>query len=188
MMASEIERPISNTALSQIATPLAQPLTNESSGKEVNHKMLCSVCYREVINGVIVPGFQQAAGVCHEDCIAEAVLKIAEDPSKEGLLRHLVEYEENRAPQDWARDISGGSADVCWEWTAVNIPYCRIRPLLDAGLVAIVFRTNRSTNYALVGRQIIKEALRSVNGLRKNTPNVSRFPWTCLAASSATKI
>ena len=121
--------------------------------------MLCNICYQEVVNGVIVPGFQKAAGVCHEDCIAEAVLKIAEDPAKEGLLRHLIEYEESRAPQERASDITDGSADVCWEWTEVNIPYYRIRPLLDAGLVAIVFRTNRSTNYALVGRQIIKEAL-----------------------------
>ncbi len=121
--------------------------------------MLCNICYQEVVNGVIVPGFQQAAGVCHEDCLAEAVLKIAGDPLKEGLLLHLVEYEESHAPQDWARDVSGGSADISWEWTDINIPYYRIRPLLDAGLVAIVFRTNRSTNYALVCRQIIKEAL-----------------------------
>ena len=62
-------------------------------------------------------------------------------------------------PKKCASDITGGSADVCWEWTEVNIPYYRIHPLLDAGLVAIVFRTNRSTNYALVGRQIINEAL-----------------------------
>jgi len=158
-MALEIEGRGLKTSLPQIATPLTQPVTNESSGREVNHKMLCNICYQEVVKGVIVPGFQQAAGVCHEDCIAEAALKIAEDPSKEGLLRHLVEYEESRAPQDRARDISGGSADVCWEWTEVSIPYYRIRPLLDAGLVAIVFRTNRSTNYALVDRQIIKEAL-----------------------------
>jgi hypothetical protein len=121
--------------------------------------MLCNICYQEVDNGVIVPGFQKAAGICHEDCITEATLKIAADPSKEGLLRHLVEYEESRTPQDRARDISDGSADVCWEWTEVNIPYYRIRPLLDAGLVTVVFRTNRSTNYALVGRRIIKEAL-----------------------------
>ncbi len=158
-MALEIERPRLRTALPQIAGPLTQPLTSEFASNAVSHKMLCNICYQEVVNGVIVPGFQQAAGVCHEDCLAEAVLKIAEDPSKEGLLRHLVEYEESRAPQDWARDISDGSADVCWEWTEVNIPYYRIRPLLDAGLVAIVFRTNRATNYALVGRQIIKEAL-----------------------------
>ena len=121
--------------------------------------MLCNICYQEVDNGVIVPGFQKAAGICHEDCITEATLKIAADPSKEGLLRHLVEYEESRTPQDRARDISDGSADVCWEWTEVNIPYYRIRQLLDAGLVTVVFRTNRSTNYALVGRRIIKEAL-----------------------------
>ena len=154
-----MDSPGLKTSTPPIATPLTPIITKESSIKEVNHKMLCNICYQEVANGVIVPGFQKAAGICHEGCIAEAVLKIAEDPSKEGLLLHLVEYEENHAPQDRARDITDGSADVCWEWTEVNIPYYRIRPLLDAGLVSIVFRTNRSTDYALVGRQIIKETL-----------------------------
>jgi len=94
--------------------------------------MLCNMCYQEVANGVIVPGFQKAAGICHEDCIAEAVLKIAET-GKEGLLRHLIEYEESHAPQESASDITGGSADVCWEWTEVifliidtSVPGCRI--------------------------------------------------------------
>ena len=75
------------------------------------------------------------------------------------MLWHLIEYEERHIPQDWPKDITNGGTDVCWEWTDVNIPYYGIRPLLDAGLLAIVFRTNRSTNFALVGQQIIKEAL-----------------------------
>ena len=114
--------------------------------KEVNCKMLCDICYQEVTDGVIIPGLRQAAGVRHEDCIAEAALRIAEDPQKEGILRYLIEYEESHAPQDWARDVSGGSADVVWEWSHVNLPYYRISRLLGAGLVAIVFQTNRSTN------------------------------------------
>ena len=99
-MASDTDRPGLKTQLPPIATTLTQPVTNEFSGREVNHKMLCNMCYQEVVNGVIVPGFQKAAGICHEDCIAETVLKIAEDPAKEGLLRHLIEYEESRAPQE----------------------------------------------------------------------------------------
>jgi hypothetical protein len=39
--------------------------------------MLCNICYKEVDNGVIVPGFQKAAGICHEDCITAATFKIA---------------------------------------------------------------------------------------------------------------
>ena len=43
--------------------------------------------------------------------------------------------------------------------TDVGIPATRIRPLLNAGLVSIVFSTNSSTYYSLVGRTVIKEAL-----------------------------
>ena len=86
-------------------------------------------------------------------------MKLAEDSQKEGLLRYLIEYEEKHAPHDWSEDVSGQSTDVSWEWTDVAIPATRIRPLLNAGLVSIVFSTNTSTCYSLVGRAVIKEAL-----------------------------
>jgi len=41
----------------------------------------------------------------------------------------------------------------------VTIPATKIRSLLNAGLVSIVFSTNSSTYYSLVGRSAIKEAL-----------------------------
>jgi Holliday junction DNA helicase RuvB len=95
----------------------------------------------------------------HEECLAAVALKLAEDPQKEGLLRYIIDYEEKHAPNDWSKGISGESTDVSWEWTDVGIPATRIRPLLNAGLVSIVFATNSSTYYSLVGRAVIKEAL-----------------------------
>jgi Holliday junction DNA helicase RuvB len=120
---------------------------------------LCKICFHEVEKGIAVPGHQQASGMVHEECLAGATLRVAQDSQKEGLLRYLIEYEEEHAPHDWSKDVSGQSTDVSWEWTDVGIQATKIRPLLNAGLVSIVFSTNTSTYYSLVGRAVIKEAL-----------------------------
>jgi hypothetical protein len=120
---------------------------------------MCKLCFSELEEGIHVPGYHGASGAVHEECLAGAALKVAEDPQKEGLLRYLIEYEEKHSPSDWSKDVSGQSTDVCWEWTDVGIPATRIRPLLNAGLVSIVFSTNSSTFYSLIGRTVIKEAL-----------------------------
>lgn len=121
--------------------------------------LLCKICFQEVQNGIVVPGYQEASGAVHEECLAGAVLKLAEDPQKEGLLRYLIDWEVKNAPHNWSKNVSGQSADVSWEWTDVGILATRIRPLLNAGLVSIVFSTNKSTYYSLVGRSVIKELL-----------------------------
>jgi Holliday junction DNA helicase RuvB len=120
---------------------------------------LCKICFQEVQDGVVVPGFQAPSGVVHDECLAGAVLKLSEDSQKEGLLRYLLEYEVKHAPHDWSKEVSGQSADVSWQWTDVGIPATKIRPLLNAGLASIVFSSNSSTHYSLIGRSIIKEAL-----------------------------
>ena len=120
---------------------------------------LCKICFQQVENGIVVPGRWQASGVVHEECLAGAVFKLAQDPQKEGLLQYLIDYEEKHASHDWSKDVSGQSADVSWEWTDVGIPATKIRPLLNAGLVSIVFSSNTSTYYSLVGRVTIREAL-----------------------------
>jgi Holliday junction DNA helicase RuvB len=120
---------------------------------------ICKFCFQEVGSGLPIPGYEAASGTVHEECLAGAVFKVTEDPQKEGLLRYLIDYEEKHVPHDWSKDVSGQSADVSWEWTDVAIPATRIRPLLNAGLVSIVFSTNTSTYYSLVGRAVIKEAL-----------------------------
>lgn len=119
----------------------------------------CKICFQEVDKGVAIPGCHEASGIVHEECLAAAVLKFAEDPQKEGLLRFLIEYEDQHAPHQWSREVPGQSTDICWEWTNVGIPAARIRPLVNGGLVSIVFSTNSSTYYSLVGRAVIKQAL-----------------------------
>jgi Holliday junction DNA helicase RuvB len=120
---------------------------------------LCKLCFQEVQDGITVPSYGETSGAVHDECLAIAALKLAEDPQKEGLIRYLIEYEEKHAPNDWSKDVSGQSTDISWEWTDVGIPATRIRPLLNAGLASIVFSTNSSTCYSLVGRAVIKEAL-----------------------------
>ncbi len=120
---------------------------------------LCKFCFREVGEGLPVPGYNGPSGRVHEECLAAAALKFARDPEKEGLLRYLIDYEEKHVPHDWSKEVSGGSADISWEWKQVGIPFTKIRPLLDAGLISIVFSTNSGTDYALVGRNVVKETL-----------------------------
>jgi len=119
----------------------------------------CKICFEEVDKGVAIPGCHEASGTVHEECLAAAALKIAEDPQKEGLLRYLIDYEEKHAPHEWSQHVSGQSTDIAWEWTDVAIPTAKVRSLLNAGLVSIVFSTNSSTYYSLIGRAVIKDAL-----------------------------
>ena len=137
---------------------------------------LCKLCFQEAQNGIVVPGYQGPSGVVHEECLARAILKVSEDPQKEGLLRYLINYEETHMPSDWAKDVSSDSADVSWEWTDVGIPAIKIRPLLNAGLVSIVFSTNSSTYYSLVGRNIIKEALGKAQEISTSTTEQLELP------------
>lgn len=130
---------------------------------------ICKFCFEEVQNGIVVPGYREASGAVHEECLARAVLKLTQDPEKEGLLRYLIGHEAKHAPHDWSTDVSGQSADVSWQWTDVNIPATKIRSLLNAGLVSIVFSTNSSTHYSLVGRATIQEAL----GKREEIPEIA---------------
>lgn len=129
---------------------------------------ICKFCFQEASDGVPVPGEGSASGTVHEECLAAAALKFARNPEKEGLLRYLVDYEEKHAPHDWAKDVSGGSADISWDWKQVGIPFTKLRPLLDAGFMSIVFSTNSGTDYALVGRNVIKQAL----GRREAVPEM----------------
>ena len=41
---------------------------------------LCKICFQEVQEGVAVPGYREASGRVHEECLAAVVLKFAEDP------------------------------------------------------------------------------------------------------------
>jgi len=125
---------------------------------------LCKICFKEVEGGVAIPSWHSGEGdscaLVHEDCLAEKTLDlIKDDPQKEGLLRYLVEFEETHAPEDWAKDVSSGTADVSWTWDKVGIPASKIMPLLNAGLLGIVFSSRSSTHYSLVGREVIKRVL-----------------------------
>jgi Holliday junction DNA helicase RuvB len=133
---------------------------------------LCKICFQEVEGGVAVPswhfGEEDNHTFVHEDCIAQRTSDfIKEDPQKEGLLRYLIEFEESHAPEDWAKDVSGGTADVAWTWGKVGIAAPKIMPLVNAGLLGIVFSSRSSTHYALVGRAVIKKVLNEVEKVRE---------------------
>lgn len=130
---------------------------------------LCRFCFEEVTDGIPVPGYQTASSAVHEACLASAAVRFAQDSQREGLLRYLIGYEEGHAPDEWASSVSGGSADVCWDWKKAGLPYSKLHPLLNGGLISIVFSTNSGTDYALVGRNAIKEAL----GKAEETPEAS---------------
>ena len=154
--------------------------------------VICRFCFQEVRDGIPVPGYGRASGAVHEQCFAEAVLKFATVPVKEGLLRYVVDYEEKYAPRDWSKRVSGGSADISWNREQVGLPVSTIRHLLDAGLISIVVPANPDTNYALVGRGPIKQALEKLWGKerapRRWQPTILKSPKATLSASLATKV
>jgi Holliday junction DNA helicase RuvB len=104
----------------------------------------------------------------HHECLTQGTLDfVKEDPQREGLLHYLVEFEESHAPEDWSKDVSGGTADVSWTWDKVGIPATKIMPLVNSGLLGIVFSSRSSTHYALVGREVIKKVLGDLERLRE---------------------
>lgn len=133
---------------------------------------LCKICFQEVTGGLPVPSWHPDEKgdrtFVHEECLAQRTQDfVKEDPQKEGLLRYLVQFEEEHAPEDWTKDVSGGTADVSWTWDEVGIPAPKITPLVNAGLLGIVFSSRSSTHYALIGREVIKEVLGELERLRE---------------------
>jgi len=141
---------------------------------------LCKICFQKIEGGVPVPSWHPDEkgdhAFVHEECLAKRVSDfINEDPQREGLLHYLVEFEESHAPEDWAKDVSGGTADVSWTWDQVGIPAPKITPLVNAELLGIVFSSRSSTHYALVGREVIKKVLEEVERLRERVSLPSVF-------------
>jgi Holliday junction DNA helicase RuvB len=135
---------------------------------------LCKLCFQEIKGGVVVPSWHSGErddhAFVHEECLVQRTLDfINEDPQKEGLLRYLVEFEESHAPEDWTVDVSGGTADVSWTWDKVGIPAPKIMPLVNAGLLGIVFSSRSATCYALVEREVIKKVLGELEKVRERT-------------------
>ena len=133
---------------------------------------LCKICFQKVEGGVAVPYWHTDEKgdhpFVHEECLAKRVSDfINEDPQRKVLLHYLVEFEESHAPEDWTRDVSDGTPDVSWTWERVGIPAPKIIPLVNAGLLGIVFSSHSSTQYALVGREVIKKALGELERLRE---------------------
>jgi Holliday junction DNA helicase RuvB len=139
---------------------------------------LCKICFQGVTGGLPVPSWHPDAkgdrAFVHEECLASQVSDfINEDPQREGLLRYLVEFEESHAPEDWAKDVSGGTADVSWTWDKVGIPAPKIMTLVNVGLLGIVFSSRSSTHYALIGREVIKKVLGELERLREGASLVA---------------
>ena len=139
---------------------------------------LCKICFQAVEGGVSVPSWHPDEkgnhALVHQGCLAKRALDfVNEDPQREGLLHYLIEYEESHAPEDWAKDVSGGTADVSWTWDQVGIPAPKITPLVNAGLLGIVFSSRSSTNYALIGREVIKKVLGELERLREGASLVA---------------
>jgi Holliday junction DNA helicase RuvB len=131
-----------------------------------------------VRDGVVVPSWHPDAkgdhAFVHQECLTQRVSDfVKEDTQREGLLHYLVEFEESHAPEDWAKDVSGGTADVSWTWNKVGIAAPKIMPLVNAGLLGIVFSSRSSTHYALVGREVIKKVLGELERLREGASPVA---------------
>lgn len=126
----------------------------------------CRLCYESVApqSGLKVPYYAPDENaprpLVHRDCLSQAVRSFAgEHPENRRLLRYLVEYEKSQLPKPWVMEATAGATANYWNWEDVGVPPHKIRQLVEAGIASVVFSSRSTTEYALVGRDIVDEVL-----------------------------
>ncbi len=120
----------------------------------------CIICYEPITDDqsveVPTPSYEPDKFV-HQDCLLTKLEELADDATREKMLRYILAYEKNN-DIDYPRDKSK-SGVVGWEAQTIGLPSQKLRPLLNAGLLGITFSSNSSTNYALAGKDLIRHFL-----------------------------
>ena len=64
--------------------------------------------------------------------------------------------------QQWGQLGLYKSSRVMWEWHDVQAASASIRKMVIAGIIKVVYKTNKSTEYALVDRDVVAKALEEI--------------------------
>jgi Holliday junction DNA helicase RuvB len=125
---------------------------------------LCVICFAEIPKGqeLRYPGWgYYGEKFVHRICLLNKVAELCEDERYDRILRFLIDYEEKKAPQDHAINLTKGSADVVWEREDVNLSPQEFKKLLDSKVVAVIFssRGGARKTCSLAQREVIREFL-----------------------------
>jgi len=120
----------------------------------------CVICYDFIDNNEVVeiptPGHEPDKFV-HQDCFLTKLEELASDATREKMLRYILTYEKNN-DIDYLRDKSKPGV-VGWEAQTIGLLPQKLRAFLHAGLLGITYSSNNSTNYALAGKDLIRDFL-----------------------------
>jgi len=106
-------------------------------------------------------GFQgDLLGVIHRDCLADAVIDLCRQrPSYMAVLGQLVQFEDIHTNDPWAIDLTQGKRNARWEAHQVSIAPRRLSMVADRHIATVIFKSNNSTVYSLVDREVTRQAL-----------------------------
>jgi len=128
----------------------------------------CVICYDPINDKepveIPTPGYEPDK-FAHQDCFLTKLEELASDATKEKMLRYILTYEKNH-DIDYLRDKSKPGL-VGWEAQTIGLLSHKLRPFLNAGLLGITYSSNNSTNYALAGKDLIRDFLEGNVDIRK---------------------
>jgi len=128
----------------------------------------CLICYDPIDNNKVVeiptPGHEPDKFV-HQDCFLTKLEELAGDTTREKMLRYILTYEKNN-DIDYLRDKSKPGV-VGWEAQTIGLLPQKLRAFLSAGLLGITYSSNNSTNYALAGKDLVRDFLEGNVATRK---------------------
>ena len=120
----------------------------------------CIICYEPIGSSepveIPTPSYEPDKLV-HQDCFLTKLEELASDATKEKMLRYMLAYEKNN-DINYPRDKSK-SGIAGWEAQTIGLPLQKLRPFINAGLLGITFSSNNSTDYALAGKNLIRDFL-----------------------------
>lgn len=120
----------------------------------------CLICYDPIDNNEVVeiptPGHEPDKFV-HQDCFLTKLEELASDATREKMLRYILIYEKNN-DIDYLRDKSKPGV-VGWEAQTIGLLTQKLKAFLNAGLLGTTYSSNNSTNYALAGKDLIRDFL-----------------------------
>jgi Holliday junction DNA helicase RuvB len=120
----------------------------------------CVICYEPIVDSELVeiptPSYEPDK-FAHQDCFLTKLEELASDATREKMLRYILAYEKNN-DINYLRDKSK-SGIVGWEAQTIGLPSQKLRPLINAGLLGITFSSNSSTDYALAGKELVRDFL-----------------------------
>ncbi len=130
----------------------------------------CIICYEPIGSSepveIPTPSYEPDKLV-HQDCFLTKLEELASDATREKMLRYILAYEKNN-DINYLRDKSK-SGIAGWEAQTIGLPSQKLRPFLNAGLLGITFNSNSSTDYALAGKDLVRDFLEG-NVITSRTP------------------